>query len=104
MAKITTDASFEADVLKSSKPVLVDFWATWCQPCQMLLPVIEELSAELSDVEVVKINIDENPEAPTQYGVRSIPTLMVFKDGELKSVKAGAMPKNDIKSWISEVA
>lgn len=99
--KTTTDATFEADVLKSSLPVVVDFWAEWCGPCKMIGPVLEELAGELSGkVTIVKMNVDDNPVSPSQYGIRSIPTLMLFKDGKLASTKIGAVPKQSLQSWI----
>ncbi|HEV2866660.1 MAG TPA: thioredoxin [Allosphingosinicella sp.] len=99
--KTVTDASFGQDVLGSEKPVLVDFWAEWCGPCRMIAPALEELSAELGDrVEIVKLNIDENPEAPTRYGVRGIPTMILFKDGRPAATKVGAEPKSRIQGWL----
>ncbi|MCP1337223.1 MAG: thioredoxin TrxA [Alphaproteobacteria bacterium] len=99
-AKVT-DASFEADVLKSGKPVLVDFWAEWCGPCRQIAPALEEISGELGEkLTVVKINIDENPVTPTKYGVRGIPTMMIFKDGQVAATKVGALPKGKIVEWI----
>ena len=95
-----TDSSFESDVLRSDKPVIVDFWAEWCGPCKQIGPSLEEISDERSDVIIAKINIDENPDAPTRYGVRGIPTMMMFKDGELYATKVGALPKNKINEWI----
>jgi thioredoxin 1 len=98
-----TDASFEADVLKSTTPVVVDFWAEWCGPCKMIGPSLEEIAKELGPkAKIVKVNIDENPHTPSKYGVRGIPTLMVFKDGKLSSTKVGALPKGQLSSWINE--
>ena len=97
-----TDSSFEADVIKSEKPVLVDFWAEWCGPCVQIAPALEELANEYKDsLTVVKVNIDENPETPAKYGVRGIPTLIIFKDGEIAATKVGAAPKRQLSEWIS---
>ena len=99
--KTVTDASFQQDVLGASEPVLVDFWAEWCGPCRMIAPALEEISNDLSDkVKVVKINIDENPDAPAKYGVRGIPTMILFKDGQPAATKVGAAPKGQIQSWL----
>lgn len=99
--KAVTDASFEADVLKSSKPVLVDFWAEWCGPCKMIAPVLEELAKELGDtVTIAKVNVEENPETPTNFGVRGIPTMILFKDGAPVATKVGALPREKLKAWI----
>ncbi len=96
-----TDASFEADVLNSTTPVVVDFWAEWCGPCKMIGPSLEEIAKELGPkAKIVKINIDENPGTPSKFGVRGIPTLMVFKDGKLSATKVGALPKSQLQSWI----
>ena len=99
----TTDDNFEADVLNAGGPVLVDFWAEWCGPCKQIGPALEEIANEMGDrVQVVKVNIDENPMTPGRYGVRGIPTLMVFKDGKVASTKVGAMPKSKIVEWLNE--
>ena len=96
-----TDGSFQGDVLDCKTPVLVDFWAEWCGPCRMIAPSLEELSSELEGrIVVAKINIDENPQVPTKYGVRGIPTLMIFQHGQVAATKVGALPKNKIKEWI----
>jgi len=102
MAQIkVTDSSFQRDVLESTTPVLVDLWAEWCGPCRMIAPSLEELANELDGrLTVAKINIDENPNTPTKYGVRGIPTLMIFQDGQVAAMKVGALPKNKIKEWI----
>ena len=98
-----TDASFEADVIGSSKPVVVDFWAEWCGPCKQISPALEEIATEMSEqVQIAKINIDENPGVPGKYGVRGIPTLLLFQDGQVVAQKVGAMPKSQIVSWINE--
>jgi thioredoxin 1 len=99
--KTVTDASFGQEVLGASKPVLVDFWAEWCGPCRMIAPALEELSEELGErVTIAKLNIDENPEAPTKYGVRGIPTMILFKNGEPAATKVGAEPKSRIQGWL----
>ena len=99
--KTVTDQSFQADVLSADKPVLVDFWAEWCGPCRMIAPALEEIAAELGDkVTVAKINIDENPDTPGRYGVRGIPTMLLFKNGEVAASKVGAMRKSELKQWI----
>ena len=97
----TSDTAFEQDVLKSSRPVLVDFWAEWCGPCKMIAPSLEALADEFGErLEVIKVNIDENPLTPTRYGVRGIPTLMIFKNGEVAATKVGAMPKTKLVEGI----
>lgn len=97
-----TDASFEADVLKSSEPVVVDFWAEWCGPCKMIGPSLEEIANEMAGkVKIAKLNVDENPGVAGQLGIRSIPTLMLFKDGKLASQKVGAAPKGELLKWIN---
>ena len=99
--KAVTDQSFKEDVIDADKPVLVDFWAEWCGPCKMIGPALEEISDELGDqVTIAKINIDENPDAPTKYGVRGIPTMILFKGGEVAATKVGAAPKSALKGWI----
>jgi thioredoxin 1 len=96
-----TDASFQKDVLEAGKPVVVDFWAEWCGPCRMIAPALEELSTELGEkLTIAKINIDENPQVPMKYGVRGIPTLMIFQNGQVAATKVGALPKTKIKEWI----
>ena len=104
MATISvTDDSFDSDVLKSSKPILVDFWAEWCGPCKMIGPVLEELSDEMSaQIIIAKHNIDNEPNTPTKYGVRGIPTMLLFSGGELKATKVGATTKSDLKSSIEQ--
>jgi len=102
MTATVTDDSFAAEVLQSSQPVLVDFYADWCGPCQTLAPHIEALANEHKDIKVVKMNIDENPMTPTQYGIRSIPTLIVFKGGQAAATKMGSMPKSQLEAWVAE--
>jgi thioredoxin 1 len=99
--KTVTDQSFEADVLNSGKPVLVDFWAEWCGPCKMIAPALEEIAGALGDtVDIVKLNIDENPDTPGKYGVRGIPTMLLFKDGQAVAQKVGAAPRGQIQQWL----
>ncbi len=99
-----SDATFEADVLRSSRPVLVDFWAEWCGPCKMIGPSLEELAKEYGEkVTIAKVNIDESPSVASRYNVRSIPALMVFKGGQVAASRIGAMPKNKIKEWVDSV-
>jgi thioredoxin 1 len=100
--KQISDSEFKTEVIDSSKPVLVDFWAEWCGPCKTLGPILEKLSSELEgQVEIKKINIDENPETPTNFGIRSIPTMILFKDGKILDSKIGVSGEVDIKNWIS---
>jgi thioredoxin 1 len=103
MAKQVTDSSFQTDVLGAEGPVVVDFWAEWCGPCKQIAPALEEISAEMGDrVTIAKINIDDNPETPSNYGVRGIPTLIMFKNGEVADTKVGALPKNQLQQWIEQ--
>jgi thioredoxin 1 len=100
-AKPVTDQSFETDVLKSSKPVLVDYWAEWCGPCRMIGPIIEESASRYADrMTVVKLNIDDNPATPTRYHVRGIPTLMLFKDGQLAATHVGSLSKGQLQAFV----
>jgi len=103
MPKQVTDSSFQEDVLGASGPVVVDFWAEWCGPCKQIAPALEEISNEMGDrVTIAKINIDDNPETPSTYGVRGIPTLIMFKDGEVADTKVGALPKSQLMQWIEQ--
>ena len=99
--KQITDASFHADVIASEKPVLVDFWAEWCGPCRQIGPALEEINNELAGVDIVKINIDDNPDAPTRYGVRGIPTMILFKNGAAAAQIVGAQPKPRIEQELN---
>jgi thioredoxin 1 len=104
MSKPVSDSSFKSDVLDASGPVLVDFWAEWCGPCKQIAPALEEISTELDGrLTIAKVNVDENPQTPGQYGIRGIPTLMLFKDGKVAATKVGALPKNKLKEWIESV-
>ena len=99
-----SDSSFETDVLKAEGPVLVDFWAEWCGPCKMIAPALEEIAGSMAgQLTVAKLNIDENPRTPAQYGVRGIPTLMLFKDGKVAATKIGALPKSALEQWVASV-
>jgi thioredoxin 1 len=98
-----SDDTFEQDVLKASGPVIVDFWAEWCGPCKTIAPVLEELAQEYGDqIKIVKMNVDENPQTPMTYGIRGIPTLIMFKDGEVADQQVGAHPKTVLKDWIAK--
>jgi thioredoxin 1 len=104
MATEITDNNFEEEVLKSTTPVLVDFWAEWCGPCKMLSPVIDEISKEMAaKLKVVKINIDTSPNVPSKLGIRGIPTMILFKDGEQVATKVGALPKASITEWVNSI-
>ncbi|WP_416899697.1 MAG: thioredoxin TrxA [Minwuia sp.] len=97
-----TDDSFQSDVLGANGPVVVDYWAEWCGPCRQIAPALDEIAKEMDGkLTVAKINIDENPSTPTKYGVRGIPTLMLFKDGQVVATKVGAVPKSQIQAWIN---
>jgi thioredoxin 1 len=99
----TSDDSFEVDVLKADVPVVVDFWAEWCGPCKIIAPHLEELANDKGEqIRIAKVNIDDNPLTPTKYGVRGIPTLMLFKNGEIAATKVGALPKSKLYEWVEE--
>ena len=102
--KPVTDASFDTDVIGAPTPVLVDFWAEWCGPCKAIAPALEELATEMSDrLTVAKVNIDDNPVTPSKYGVRGIPTLLLFRDGQVAAQKIGALPKTQLYQWVESV-
>lgn len=101
LIKAVTDVSFETEVITSELPVLVDFWAEWCGPCKMVAPVLEEIASEYEgSLTVAKVDVDSNPESPARYGVRGIPTLLIFKHGQVVATKVGAMSKSELKSYI----
>ena len=100
--KNKTDSDFESEVLKSDNPVLIDFWAEWGGPCKVLGPVIDEVSSEISEVKFTKLNIDENPETAPKYGIRGIPTIMIFKNGELAATNVGVMSKSELTTFIKD--
>ena len=103
LIKHITDTSFESDVLKSGKPVLVDYWAEWCGPCKMIAPILDEVSEQYKDkLQIAKMNVDENREIPAKFGIRGIPTLMLFKDGQLAATKVGAMSKAQLTAFIDQ--
>jgi len=96
-----SDSSFDSDVLKSSAPVLVDYWAAWCGPCKMIAPILEEVATEFAgQVKVAKVNVDENQETAAKFGIRGIPTLMLFKDGQVAATKVGALSKSQLTDWL----
>ncbi|MCE2731036.1 MAG: thioredoxin [Rickettsiaceae bacterium] len=102
MTKQIKDNEFESEVINSKLPVLIDFWAEWCGPCRMLAPILDQLSEEMNDkVKIVKMNIDENPETPSKFGVRGIPTMLLFKEGKQIATKVGVQPKNALQEWIN---
>ena len=100
-SQAVTDKDFENEVINSDTPVMVDFWAEWCGPCKSLSPLVDEVANEMGEkVKVVKVNIDDSPEAPTKYGVRGIPTLMIFRNGQVVDTKVGGMPKSQLIEWL----
>ena len=103
LIKHISDSSFEADVLKSGKPVLVDYWAEWCGPCKMIAPILDEVAGTYGDkLQIAKMNVDENRDIPARFGIRGIPTLMLFKNGELAATKVGAMSKAQLTAFIDQ--
>ena len=103
LIKHVTDSSFDADVLQSDKPVLVDYWAEWCGPCKMIAPILDDVSASYKDkLQIAKMNVDENREVPAKFGIRGIPTLMLFKGGQLAATKVGAMSKAQLTQFLDQ--